>query len=134
MDNASVSRSDVIVRKSALCYAQVLAILIVIVACVINLSIGTETTELWASLLSGSLGYLLPSPKIRKKYGALLPNSTQQQLDEILPGQQDQSFRHPSSNADIFDGGMGSSSDGNQLPPVLVHSVSVPVSVNSVVE
>ena len=71
MGDSGVICSNVVVRKRALFYLQVAAILVVIVACVVNLSIGAANTELWASLLSGSLGYLLPTPKIRKKYDAL---------------------------------------------------------------
>jgi len=45
---------------------QVVAIFAVIIACLINLSIGDDKASLWSSLLSGALGYLLPNPKIRK--------------------------------------------------------------------
>src|SRR5215470_4047062 len=64
---------------------QVIAIFIVLITCVINLSIGTDKAELWSSLLSGGLGYLLPSPKY-KKNGTLLLNSTQQQFPHLQPG------------------------------------------------
>lgn len=60
--------------------AQVLLIYIVVLTCVLNLSFSSEKDCLWLSLLSGSLGYLLPSPKPKKKNEPLLSNSTEQQL------------------------------------------------------
>src|SRR5215510_5500721 len=102
MDSSQSISSKVGNVKRGLFYSQVVAILIVIIACVVNLSLGSANTELWASLLSGSLGYLLPTPKLRNKYrnDSLLLNSTEQQLHEILPRQQDKSFRNSSSNSD----------------------------------
>lgn len=51
------------VRKKLLIYfTQSLLIYLVVIACIVNLSIGLDNQALWASLLSGSLGYMLPSP------------------------------------------------------------------------
>ena len=67
-------------RAEVIYYCQVLLIYIVVVACLINLSIGGNNSSLWSSLLSGSVGYLLPSPKIKlKKDEPLLPNPSEQQ-------------------------------------------------------
>ena len=57
-------------------FAQVVLIYIVCIACIINLSIGNGNSNLWTSLLSGSLGYILPSPKL-SKHVAVLPRSPQ---------------------------------------------------------
>ena len=57
-------------------FAQVVLIYIVCITCIINLSIGNGNSNLWTSLLSGSLGYILPSPKLRK-HVAVLPHSPQ---------------------------------------------------------
>ncbi len=46
-------------------YAQALLIYIIAVACIINLSIGSEHSHVWVSLLSASLGFILPAPKVR---------------------------------------------------------------------
>ena len=46
-------------------YAQAVLIYIICIACIINLSIGSEHSGVWVSLLSASLGYLLPAPKVR---------------------------------------------------------------------
>ena len=34
-------------------------------ACILNLSLGTEPITLWISLLSSSIAYLLPGPKLK---------------------------------------------------------------------
>ena len=57
-------------------FAQVVLIYIVCITCIINLSIGNGNSNLWTSLLSGSLGYILPSPKL-SKHVAVLPHSLQ---------------------------------------------------------
>ena len=57
-------------------FAQVVLIYIVCITCIINLSIGNGNSNLWTSLLSSSLGYILPSPKLRK-HDAVLPHSPQ---------------------------------------------------------
>src|SRR5215469_5663226 len=121
MDSSGSIKPHVVIANRGLFLCQVSAILIVILACVVNLSLGKDNSELWASLLSGSLSYLLPSPRIRKRYDALLPHATEQQLDEILPGQQDQSLRNASSKSDFFDGRLGSGIGGDQLSTDVVH-------------
>lgn len=61
--------------KSELIYmCQVVALYMVIIVCLVNLTIGTDNNPLWSSLLSGGIGYLLPSPKIRKRNDAFLSN------------------------------------------------------------
>ena len=55
------------VRKPELTFiTQVIILYIVIIKCIINLSLKNGTSELWVSMLSYSLGCLLPSPKIKK--------------------------------------------------------------------
>lgn len=60
-------------------FSQVLLIYIVVIACVLNLSLSTANQSLWSSLLSGSVGYLLPSPKIRNKNVAILSHTSVEQ-------------------------------------------------------
>src|SRR5215469_9046806 len=79
MDRSSITSSSMRVRSRSIEIAficQVIAIFIVIIACVVNLSIGLDKAELWSSLLSGTLGYLLPSPKIRRKNESFLYDTT----------------------------------------------------------
>lgn len=53
-------------RSEFVFISQVLAVYIVIIASIINLSTSTERKELWTSLLSACIGYLLPAPKIKQ--------------------------------------------------------------------
>ncbi len=46
-------------------YAQAILIYIICLACILNLSLGTEYSHVWISLLSGSAAYLLPAPKVK---------------------------------------------------------------------
>ena len=76
MENVSVSSVVGSERWETLCgklpkreivyFCQVVAIYMIIIACVVNLSIGNDNDTLWASLLSASIGFLLPSPKLPK--------------------------------------------------------------------
>jgi len=93
MDSQSISEeSDVSTRWSTLCgriektqviyFSQMIIVFTVIVACIVNLSIIDSPSTPWATILSGTVGYILPAPKIRKNKKAknvtLLPDSTQQ--------------------------------------------------------
>ena len=71
-------------KEEFLFFAQVVLINIVCIACIINLSIGNGNSNLWTSLLSGSLGYILPSPKLCK-HVAVLPDSPQYSSMEYYP-------------------------------------------------
>jgi len=46
---------------------QVILLYIVIITCIINLSIDNGNSNLWTALLSSSLGYMLPSPSLKKR-------------------------------------------------------------------
>ena len=53
--------------KSAVVYiTQMLIILGVVIASIVNLSITNDNKEMWISLLCSTIGYILPSPKLRK--------------------------------------------------------------------
>lgn len=55
-------------KEEIIYFCQVLAIYVVVSVCLVKLCIGDGNRDsLWASLLSGSIGYLLPAPYIRKK-------------------------------------------------------------------
>ena len=60
--NLSQSTSDIILFA-----AQVIAVYIIISISLYNLTQTIENKELWISLLSSSVGYLLPSP-MRSKH------------------------------------------------------------------
>ena len=70
-ENSSISESvkkfGQKVKKAEIAFVfQVIILYIVIITCIINLSLKNGTSELWVSLLSYSLGCILPSPKIKK--------------------------------------------------------------------
>jgi hypothetical protein len=52
-------------REQIVFLIQVIIAYIVIITSLLNISITTENTCLWATLISGTLGYLLPAPSIR---------------------------------------------------------------------
>jgi len=48
--------------------SQVIIIYLIVITCILNLSLNNGKSDLWISLLSYSLGCMLPSPKIKKGY------------------------------------------------------------------
>lgn len=44
---------------------QVIVILIVVISSIVNLSIQNGDSNMWTALLSCSIGYVLPNPKIK---------------------------------------------------------------------
>jgi hypothetical protein len=66
-------------KEEVVYFSQVVVILTVIIACIVNLSFGDRRNDtLWSSLLSGCVGYLLPAPNIQKKNDQFLSDSAQQ--------------------------------------------------------
>ena len=66
-------------KEEVVYFCQVVLIYIIAVACLVNLSIGDkEQNSIWWSLLSGSVGYLLPSPRIGKQKNEPLPSNAAQ--------------------------------------------------------
>jgi hypothetical protein len=80
-------------KEEVIYFTQVAAIFIIIITCLFNLSLRNGTDTVWATLLSGSIGYLLPAPNIRKKNVTLLPDAPEQQLDEVLSQQHTDELR-----------------------------------------
>ena len=54
-------------QKEIIYFCQVLMVYIVVITSIVNLCISDKNTCLWSALVSGSVGYLLPSPSISKK-------------------------------------------------------------------
>jgi hypothetical protein len=48
-------------------FSQIIILYIVIIICLVNLSLCHNEVELWCSLLSASIGYLLPNPTLKKE-------------------------------------------------------------------
>ncbi len=65
----SLSSGPVCIKRSLasreVFYAQTILIYIICIASLANLTIGSDYSSVWISLLSGSLAYLLPSPKVK---------------------------------------------------------------------
>ncbi len=51
--------------NEVLFFVQVIVIIIVIIASIINLSYQNGDSNMWTALLSCSIGYVLPNPKIK---------------------------------------------------------------------
>ena len=48
-------------------FSQVTILYIIILTCLVNISVGSENFNLWSTLLASSIGYLLPSPKLKDR-------------------------------------------------------------------
>jgi hypothetical protein len=101
-------------QRQIIYYCQVVAIYIIVVACIVNLSLGGDKDTVWASMLSASIGYLLPSPKFKRiKNDAFLHDDAQQQLSSILPRQHDDGLYDQTSVDGGTDGRMARGHLGN---------------------
>lgn len=64
---------------------QVVLIYIVVCSCIINISLGYGNQALWSSLLSGCLGYILPSPSLKHNKDSLTFDLTDNKDVPLLP-------------------------------------------------
>lgn len=60
-------------RAEVVYISQITIAFIVIIASLINLSINDENNNMWVALLSSSIGYIMPSPKIKKNVITRMP-------------------------------------------------------------
>lgn len=82
-DGVSIRNWSVLGRKAPraelvfLC--QILALYVLIGASIYNLTANKGDTNLWTAILCSSIGYLLPSPKLKrdKKLQDVLPHATE---------------------------------------------------------
>ena len=74
LNNSDTTKDSASSKIISIC--QIAGIFAVILASIINLSLGDDKAVLWSSLLSGSLGYLLPAPKVRNRNDAFLSNAS----------------------------------------------------------
>ena len=54
-------------HRRVIYYCQVVAIYIIVITCLLNLSLSSDKDCTWTTLLSACIGYLLPPPKLKKK-------------------------------------------------------------------
>ena len=69
--NWCCSGSDV-ARSEVVYFVQVILVYCIVVASLVNLSVGAENETLWVALLSSGVGYLLPQPTL---HGGILSHS-----------------------------------------------------------
>jgi hypothetical protein len=53
-------------RSEIVFFSQIIIIFIVVVASVVNLSIGNQSKEMWLIMLSTSVGAVLPNPSLKR--------------------------------------------------------------------
>ncbi len=71
---------DRLCYKSAIVFAtQMVVVLTVVTAAIINLSLKNENKEMWISLLCSTIGYVMPAPKLRKLTTTETETSNEQQ-------------------------------------------------------
>ena len=63
-------------KGEILFFVQVIVVFTVVVSCIINLSLLNGHTELWITLLSSSLGYVLPNPSVKRSRKDVLSDVT----------------------------------------------------------
>lgn len=54
-------------REEIVFFSQIVLIYAVVITALINITRGLEPINLWISILSASVGYLLPNPSIKQK-------------------------------------------------------------------
>ena len=63
-------------------FSQIIAIYFVVGFSIYNITTGNENINLWISLLSSCLGYLLPSPVIKRRKNALYQTPSTSQISK----------------------------------------------------
>lgn len=48
-------------------FTQVIVVYIIILTCIVNLTLNIDPRDLWITLLSSCLGYILPAPTIQRR-------------------------------------------------------------------
>jgi hypothetical protein len=64
--NSLSARWNKITHRQIIYYCQIVAIYIIIITCLLNLSLTDNKDCTWTTLLSACIGYLLPPPKLKK--------------------------------------------------------------------
>ena len=52
-------------RSEIMFFVQVVLVYLVVIVSIVNLTLGRENDKLWLTLLSSSIGYILPNPKLK---------------------------------------------------------------------
>jgi hypothetical protein len=70
-------------KEEIVYFCQIIVVYTVIITAIINLSLGKEPSELWITLLSSAIGYLLPNPHLGQSERILLDTSEQRESSSI---------------------------------------------------
>jgi len=54
-------------KSEVVFFVQVLLVYIVVIVSIVNLTINNDHDKLWTTLLSSSIGYLLPNPTLKRR-------------------------------------------------------------------
>ena len=68
---------------------QIFVLYACILTCLLNLTMTNGPKELWITLLSMSLGTILPSPKVPSRQRLIMPSTSSQGQDNTLNAQRD---------------------------------------------
>ena len=76
-DRSWVFFGEKLPRSEIVYFTQIFLLFLIIVTAITNLSLTSGQEELWITLLCTSVGYILPSPDIKKKTNAVQLSSPQ---------------------------------------------------------
>jgi len=88
-------------KKELVYCCQLIVVFVVIVVALFNLTFRDDDTDtcLWSSLISGSLGYLVPNPSLNRNE-SILPDATIEQLDGVLSPEHGGSIHNETDQSD----------------------------------
>lgn len=71
-------------KEEIVYFCQITIVYTVIITSIINLSFKTGQPELWITLLSSGIGYLMPNPRLGEN-GKFLPHPAEQRIPSPVP-------------------------------------------------
>ena len=74
-------------RTEIVYFSQLIVAAIVILVGLFNITLTENDTCLWSSIVSGTLGYLLPSPSLKRKHEQILSHDSVEFVDGMLSEQ-----------------------------------------------
>ena len=66
-------------KEEIVYFCQIIIVYTVIITAIVNLSLGEEQRDLWITLLSSAIGYLLPNPRLVQNERILLDPTKQRE-------------------------------------------------------
>jgi hypothetical protein len=59
--------NDICPRSAVVFIAQIITVLIIVITAALKLSLSDEDSSIWLVLLSSAVGFILPTPALKKK-------------------------------------------------------------------